>query len=50
MRNRRKEQAAKEEIVRLKRQEREIQRLMKQAYINLYLALGYGAEQAEKMI
>ena len=50
MRNRKKEQVLKTQIITLKNKERVIQAELKQKYVELYMAIGFTADQAVKMV
>ena len=50
MRNRRKEQELKDQIISLKAKERSVQAELKQKYIDLYIAVGFSVDQSVKMV
>jgi hypothetical protein len=50
VRNRKKEQKLKDQIVVLRNKEREVQAQLKQKYIDLYIAMGFTVDQAVKLV
>jgi hypothetical protein len=50
MRNRKKEQELKRQIIELRNKEREIKGQLSQKLIDLYMAMGFSADQAIKMV
>jgi len=50
MRNRKKEQKLKEQIIVLRRKEKEVQSELKQKMYDLYIAMGYTNDQSVKMV